>query len=391
MDTLIGDLESVSLKNAIKSEALRQGFQLVGVTTPQPPPHIAVYESWLSAGHHAGMGWMGTERNRRRRSDPKLILPECRSILVLGMAYEPSPSESSSLGKGKIASYAWGDDYHDVLPERLVAIVGFIETQVGKKIPNRWYTDTGPILEREMAQRAGLGWIGKNTCLINPQAGSYFLLAEILLGIDLPPDEPHSYDHCGSCTRCIEACPTECILPNRTIDANRCISYLTIEEKGAIPLDLRSKIGNWVFGCDVCQQVCPWNQRFSVDTSEKRFQAQPGKMHPSLNDELALTPQGFNRKFTGSPVKRTKRRGYLRNVAIALGNTHNPDGIPLLEKALDDSEPLIRSHAAWALGEIGGEQAGQILKEALATEKDDFVHFEIQSALTDIQNRQEKH
>lgn len=284
----------MALKESIKSEARRQGFQLVGVTTPEPPPHLDVYEGWLGAGHHAGMGWMGTERNRQRRGDPKLILPECQSILVLGMAYPPSlfPIDERNR-RGKVASYAWGDDYHDILPERLKAIIPFIEQQVGHSIQNRWYTDTGPILERELAQRAGLGWIGKNTCLIHPKAGSYFLLAEIFLDLGLAPDKPINSDHCGSCTRCIEACPTGCILPNRTIDANRCISYLTIEEKGLIPLNLRPQIGNWIFGCDVCQQVCPWNLRFAVPSAEVRFGPDPQRAHPTLKKELALTSSGF--------------------------------------------------------------------------------------------------
>jgi epoxyqueuosine reductase len=375
----------MNLKTAIKTEAHRQGFQLVGVTTPNPPAHLDVYEHWLEVGHHAGMGWMATDRNRERRADPKLILPECQSVLVLGIAYPPSPHDSGNGNEGKIASYAWGDDYHNVLPERLQAIVRFIEAQVGQPVPNRWYTDTGPILERELAQRAGLGWIGKNTCLINPKAGSYFLLAEILLGLELQPDDPIASDHCGSCTRCIEACPTDCILPNRTIDANRCISYLTIEEKGAIPPDLRSDIGDWVFGCDICQQVCPWNLKFATPTKEAHFMPSPGRAHPDLEGELELSPQAFNRKFKVSPVKRTKRRGYLRNITIALGNRSNPDTIPALLQALDDFEPLIRIHAAWALGKIGGEQGYRALIQKLSTEENASVQAEIQIALSNLQ------
>ena len=378
-----------ALKNAIEVEARRLGFQLVGVTTPDPPAHLGVYEQWLKSGHHAGMGWMGTERNRQRRANPKIILPECQSILVLGVHYNPPSSKLQVDGDetGGVASYAWGDDYHDVLPERLSAIVHFIEAQVGHPIPNRWYTDTGPILERELAQRAGLGWIGKNTCLINPQAGSYFLLAEILLGIELPLDTPITSDHCGTCTRCIEACPTACILPNRTIDANRCISYLTIEEKGMIPLDLRHQIGNWVFGCDVCQQVCPWNHRFAKPSKEPRFVPNPGMNSPTLKNELDLTSQEFNRKFKGSPIKRTKRRGYLRNIAIALGNVTNPDTIPALMRALSDFEPLIRSHAAWALGQIGGEMASKALSQALKSEQNETVQVEICAALKNLEKK----
>ena len=380
---------TLDLKDAIRSEAQRLGFQLVGVTTPDPPAHLSIYDDWLNAGHHAGMGWMGTTRNRQRRADPKLILPECQSILVLGMAYPPSSAAPLPPGEGRIASYAWGDDYHDLIPERLAEIVAFIELQVGNKVPNRWYTDTGPILEREMAQRAGLGWIGKNTCLIHPQAGSYFLLAEVLLGIELPPDEPFTSDHCGSCSRCIQACPTGCISPNRTIDANRCISYLTIEEKGSLSLELRPKIGNWVFGCDVCQQVCPWNKRFAIPTDETRFMKlysdRTGRASASLDIELALTPQAFNHRFKGSPVKRTKRRGYLRNVTLAIGNTGKPDGIPALKQALVDPEPLIRGHAAWALGNIDGKEASFLLEQALLTEQDEYVRREIMNAQTMMQ------
>jgi epoxyqueuosine reductase len=227
-------------------------------------------------------------------------------------------------------------------------LVQFIEEQVGHPVMNRWYTDTGPLLERDLAQRAGIGWIGRNTCLINPKAGSYFLLSEILLDLDLEPDAPFVTDHCGTCTRCIQACPTDCILPNRTIDASRCISYLTIELKDDVPVQLREKIGDWVFGCDVCQMVCPWN-RFAPE-GDPAFEAKTPL--PSLTDELALTSQGFNQRFKGSPVKRAKRRGYLRNVAIALGNMGDLHTIPVLQNALNDEEPMVRKHAEWAIAQI---------------------------------------
>jgi epoxyqueuosine reductase len=227
----------------------------------------------------------------------------------------------------------------------------FIGQLAGNPVPHRWYTDTGPILERDLAQLAGLGWIGKNTCLINPKAGSYFLLAEILLGIELEPDPPFTADRCGTCNRCIEACPTGCILPNRTLDARRCISYLTIENKGEIPTDLRPQMGNWVFGCDVCQMVCPWN-RFAANEYDRGLAPYPGLTGLDLRADLTLTPQGFNQKFKESPVQRARRRGYLRNVAIALGNSGNPAGIPILEKALQDDEPLVRQYAGWALKQI---------------------------------------
>lgn len=335
------------LKQTVNDKARQLGFVLAGVTTPEPPPHLTTFENWLDQGRHGTMGYLATDRARLRRADPRQILPECRSILVLGTPYSP-PSPSKREGEGEIASYACGEDYHDVLPERMKELVKFIEDQAGRPVKSRWYTDTGPILERDLAQRAGLGWIGKNTCLINPQRGSYFLLSEILLDLELEPDPPLTTDHCGTCRRCIEACPTDCILPDRTIDARRCISYLTIELKEDIPVELREKIGDWVFGCDICQAVCPWN-RFAEE-GDSAFEAKAPL--PSLTEELALTPRTFNQRFKGSPVKRAKRRGYLRNVTVALGNTGDRQALPVLQNVLNDEEPLIRAHADWAIKQI---------------------------------------
>jgi len=300
------------------------------------------------------MHYLAYEGARARRGDPRLILPECKSILVLAAPYADPKSVEASDGPapaGRVAAYAWGDDYHNVFPAKLQELVVFIEEQVGHSVPNRYYSDTGPLLERDLAQRAGLGWIGKNTCLINPKQGSYFLLAEILLGIDLEPDPPFTTDHCGTCTRCIDACPTACILPDRTIDARRCISYLTIELKNDIPEELRPLLGDWVFGCDVCQMVCPWN-RFASPQGDASFSPRPDTPTPNLIRELELTPETFNRKFKNSPVKRAKRRGYLRNVAVALGNSQDFKAIQALENALEDSESMIREHASWAIESI---------------------------------------
>ena len=396
----------MTLKSAIKSKAKELGFHLVGVTTPDPPAHFDVYKKWLEAGRQGEMAYLATERALQRRSDPRNILPECRSILVLGVRCPANPasypgegetdqgdrgkgqggaSQRSANPRGRVASYAWGGDYHDVLPERMRSLVAFIEALTGHAVPNRWYTDSGPLLEREFAQRAGLGWIGKNTCLINPRAGSYFLLAEILLGIELEPDPPITTDHCGKCTRCLDACPTGCILPDRTIDARRCISYLTIELKGAFPVDLRPQVDDWVFGCDICQQVCPWNQRFATSESDPAFAARPGLPDPDLIEELALSPEAFNEKFKGSPVKRTKRRGYLRNVAVALGSGADSSAIPALSRSLlNDPEPLVRAHAAWSLGQIGGKLAMEPLNQCADTEEDKLVSEEIQAALKDL-------
>ena len=349
-----------SLAQSIKAEARRLGFALAGITTPDPPPHWSVFENWLAMGRHGQMTYLADERSRARRLDPRQILPECRSILVLGVRYpapETTPPAEGQTPHGRVAAYAWGADYHLILPERLRTLVRFIETRVGHPIPNRWYTDTGPLLERDLAQRAGLGWIGKNTNLIHPRIGSYFLLAEILLGFDLEPDPPFAADRCGSCKRCIEACPTQCILPDRTLDARRCISYLTIELKGEIPLDLRERMGQWVFGCDICQMVCPWN-RFAAPSGDPLFAPRPSVPRPNLIAELSLNPQEFNRKFKNSPIQRARRRGYLRNVAIALGNaaehslSRDPAALPALREALRDFEPLVRVSSAWAIAHI---------------------------------------
>jgi epoxyqueuosine reductase len=337
------------LKQTIKDKARQLGFVLAGVTIPEPPPHYTAFEKWLAQGHHGTMGYLATERSRARRADPRRILPECKSILVLATSYfPPSPERRRDVAKTRIASYARGEDYHDVLPTRMQELIQFIEEQVGGSVRNRYYTDTGPILERDLAQRAGLGWIGKNTCLINPKQGSYFFLSEILLDLELEPDLPFTTDHCGTCTRCITACPTQCILPDRTLDARRCISYLTIELKDDIPVELRGKIGNWIFGCDVCQMVCPWN-RFAPEGDPAFEETQPPQ---PLTEELALSPQAFNQRFKHSPVKRAKRRGYLRNVAVALGNTADMHALPVLQNAFNDEEPMVRKHAVWAIGQI---------------------------------------
>lgn len=380
---------TAELTRQVKALARQLGFDFVGVTTPEPPPHYPKFLDWLQAGRHGEMAYLARPRAQERRADPRRILPECRSVLVLGVHHQPpetAPQQASGL-RGRVAAYAWGDDYHDVLVERLQALHAGIERLAGRPVAARWYTDTGPLLERDLAQRAGLGWIGKNTCLINPQAGSYFLLAELLLDLPLEVDRPIETDHCGSCTRCLEACPTACILPDRTLDARRCLSYLTIELKGPIPPELRPQMGDWVFGCDVCQQVCPWNQRFAPGAGDPAFAPRPQVPAPDLVQELALTPEDFNRKFKGSPVKRAKRRGYLRNVAVALGNARDERALPALARALqNDPEPLVRAHAAWALGRYPGQAARAALQGALAGEPELEVRQAVREALAGMEN-----
>jgi epoxyqueuosine reductase len=374
----------MTLTQSIKRQAQRLGFSLVGVTTPDPLLHEDVFLSWLKQGRHGEMAYLNTARSRECRAHPLLLFPECKSVLVLATHYPASVHPENSSGttlRGRIAAYARGEDYHEVLPRRLESLVDFVEAQIGNQIPARWYTDTGPILERELAQRAGLGWIGKNTCLISPGEGSYFLLAEILLGLELEPDEPFSHDRCGTCQRCIAACPTGCILPDRTLDARRCISYLSIEHKGAIPGEIRPKMDGWVFGCDICQQVCPWNH-FAVPVTDEAFYPASYPSELNLTDEIMLSTHEFNIRYRHSPLKRAKRRGYLRNVAIALGNLHDACATSILKQALlGEPEPLVRAHVAWALGHIGGNAAWQVLDSALQTELDIGVKSEIRAAL----------
>jgi len=358
----------------------RQGFELVGFARPEPPLHLEVFFGWVEAGRHAGMAYLATERAIRRRADPKEILPEARTIVVVGLRYPQPPAAEPDAGR--IAAYALGRDYHEIIPPRLEHAAQILQERLG--IDARWraYTDTGPILERDYAMAAGLGWIGKNTCLISPQHGSYFLLGELFLDLELEPDPPFHSDQCGTCTRCIQACPTGCILPDRTLDSARCISYLTIENKGEIPVVLRPKLGEWIFGCDICQQVCPWNLRFAAQTGDPDLEPLDTDANTPLHAELRLSPQEFNRKFKGRPVLRARRRGYLRNVAVALGNTRDPAAIPdLRECLLHEAEPLVRAHAAWALGQFALPETYKALLEAQQLERDPRVLAEIQAAL----------
>jgi len=375
----------MSISEDLKAEAYSLGFCLFGISLVAPPAHLAVYENWLAAGQHAGMRYLEKDRARQKRAHPELILPDGRFFLSLAIRYpapEANPPGNSGNPSGRVAAYAWGEDYHQVVLLRLEQLMLRLQHMLGHPFLWRSYTDTGPILERDFAQSSGLGWIGKNTCLINPSHGSYFFLAEVFLAIELQPDPPFGDDRCGTCQRCIQACPTQCILPNRTIDSSRCISYLTIENKGAIPIGLRSSLGNWVFGCDICQIACPWNSRFTQTGYELLFLQRPGIAYPYLKQDLHLTPQQFNQKFHNSPIQRARRRGYLRNVAVALGNSGDLAAVEDLALALEhEPEPLVRSHIAWALGRIAGQAAHTALEKALKKEPDTSVLQEIHLAI----------
>lgn len=369
-----------SLTDQIKSLALGLGFDLVGVTPAIPPDHWEYYLQWLEEGFSGEMDYL--KRNLDRRSNPEIVVPGARSLLCVGMNYEPNESLSPNddRPRGKISRYARGDDYHELMVGRLLKLLLEIQILV-PSVEGRVYVDTGPVLERDFAAMAGLGWFGKHTNLINKQMGSWFFLGVIILTIELEYDSPE-LDHCGSCTLCIDACPTEAILKPYVLDSRRCISYLTIELKGAIPADLRDKVDGWVFGCDICQEVCPWNQKQACPTDESAFQSREGLTAPDLWELLELDQDAFSGRFKGSSIKRTKRRGLLRNAAVALGNIGTEADIPVLERALRDSEPLVRGHAAWALGRIGGSQAKQILKLVATEEKEMEIQKEIQRALS---------
>ncbi len=374
------------LEESIKAEAQSLGFSVTGITDLAPPTHLPVFLNWLGAGRHAGMNYLASERSILRRSNPAEILPGGRSILLVGARYTPPPpvDGANEPGTGRIAAYAWSRDYHDVIIPRLDELVEHIQRITGKPLASRTYSDTGAVLERDLAQKAGLGWVGKNTCLITPGQGSFQLLGELFLDAELEPDPPFISDHCGSCRRCIDACPTGCILPDRTIDAGRCISYLTIENKGAIPVELRPVVGDWVFGCDICQQVCPWNIRFAQSGAPVLPGLEP---HPewstaSLIEDIKLTPDTFKQKFKDNPVLRSKYRGYLRNIAVVIGNQRDERTLPDLKRLMqDEAEPLIRAHVAWALGQLGNTAARQVLQTHLYTDPADEVRREIRLAL----------
>ncbi len=373
------------LAERIKARARALGFALCGITTPDPPKNLPVYQCWLSDGLHADMEYMAGERARERRADPRALFPDCESILVLAANYfqgEPPSLEPVSL-TGRVARYAWGRDYHDVLLHRLKELITFAQAAAGRPVRHRLYTDTGPLLERELAQRAGLGWIGKNTMLINADVGSWTLLAEAMLDLPLPPDEPFRADRCGSCTRCLDACSTGAILSDpRRVDSRCCISYLTIEHRGALPAERRESLGDWVFGCDVCQQVCPWNERFARPLRDPDFAPHAPLPHPRAGALLALSQPEFSSVFRGSALKRAKRSGLSRNVVVALGNSGENGAVPYLERVLrSDPDVVVRGHAAWALGRSGADMAQSALRAARESETERVVLQEIEAAL----------
>ena len=337
------------LTQRIKEKALALGFDLVGVAPAQDQPELAFLERWLDAGYAGEMNYL--RRNFDRRRDIQEVVPGAQSVVVCGLNYDtayPYSTEHDDADRGWVARYAWGADYHDWLQAKLADLQTFVTELV--PADGKLYVDTGPVVERVYAKYAGLGWFGKNTCTLNQRLGSWMLLGELILTLPLDYDQP-TLDHCGTCTRCLDACPTDAILEPYVLDSRRCISYLTIELKGSIPEDLRPQMGHHIFGCDICQDVCPWNRK-RVLTTEAAFQPRPEQMHPLLAELAQLTPAEFKQRYRGTPLERTKRRGVLRNVCVAMGNSGNLTFIPLLEELAHDDEALIREHAVWALDRL---------------------------------------
>ena len=371
----------MNLTEQIKVQAQKLGFELVGIIPVEPSQTIDHYEQWLKDGYAGEMDYL--KRHLPLKRDPRQILPEAESIIALAINYytlDPPKSLAADPARGQISRYAWGTDYHSLIRSKLDRLATFIQKTAEERVKTRVYVDTAPVLEREYAERAGIGWIAKNTNVINWQAGSWFFLGGILVSIKLETDTPTLRGSCGTCTRCIEACPTDAILAPNILDSRLCISYLTIELKGSIPRELRTQVDNLIFGCDICQEVCPWNSK-AVPTKERDFYPRQGNLAPQLLSLINMTQEQFSKRFRNSPIKRAKRRGFLRNVAVALGNWKDRAAVPALKKALNDDEPLVRGHAAWALGQIGGKAARKALQARLDVEVHTEVITEIKDAL----------
>jgi epoxyqueuosine reductase len=342
------EISRAELKDRLVRFAHEIGFDACRIAACSTPAHVAEFCQWLREGAHGEMNYM--QRGEEKRCDPQKILPGARSVVVVALNYfqgKPSFRPPQTAAPGRIARYAWGEDYHDIIAAKLDKVDRFLRTFGGQQ---KCYVDTGPVLERDHAAQAGIGWHGKSTMLIDQQLGTWFFLAEILTTLELPADE-RVPDRCGRCERCITACPTGAITAPHQLDARRCISYLTIELKGIIPLDLRPLIGNRIFGCDDCLDACPWN-RFAQESQEAAFSARKSTAGMSLREYLELNDTEFRALFRNSPIKRIKRRGFLRNVCVALGNVGDASDIPALERAATDPEPLIAEHARWAIDRI---------------------------------------
>jgi epoxyqueuosine reductase len=366
------------IKGLIKACARELGFDLVGIASAEPfEEHRVVALRRIRDGLMDGLPWF-TEDRVRWGADPRALLPGARSVISVGLSYYAPQNGEGSITRGKVARYAWGDDYHKVMKERLKEYVLRLSHRLGREVRARWYVDDGPMLDRAAAQRAGIGWFGKNTNILSPSHGSWVFLGQVVTDLELEPDQPLKKT-CGNCVRCIVACPTQAIVGPYVIDNQRCISHLTIENRGPIPSALRPLMSDWVFGCDICQEVCPVNLK-AMYTREQAFKK---RRFTSLElvGLLEMTEQEFQARFADSPIKRAKLLGLKRNACVALGNSGDPSVVPPLVKALNQEPPLVRGHAAWALGRLGGGEARQALECALVDEGDLNVRSEIEAAL----------
>jgi epoxyqueuosine reductase len=382
-----------SLTTSIKHEAQRLGFALSGVCAASPPPGYGRFQEWLASGYAGQMSFLPDRAEAYR--DPQHVLAGARSVVMLAMNYHSQPAVGPRAGQGRVSRYAWGEsDYHDLIHERLGQLADFVRSR-RPQAAVRGVVDTAPLLEREFAQLAGLGWIGKNTLLLNRQAGSWFFLAALLTDLELECDEPFDADHCGTCRACLDACPTDAFVEPYVLDATRCISYLTIELRGPIPAHLREGMEDWLFGCDVCQEVCPWNSKAS---NSKAGNSKAGNNKPRASGEPAFEPreelnpidarrlfalddESFRARFRRTPLWRSKRRGILRNAAIVLGNRPDEDSIDALALGLNDAEPLVRGASAWALGRHPWNRARVLLAQRQQIEDDAAVLEEVAAAL----------
>ena len=372
-----------SLEIDIKQYGRELGFDIVGITTAEPflRDEEAAIER-VRQGLMDGLPWY-TEERVRRSTHPEALLAEARSIISLAVSYlTGEPEHGGEALEGKIARYAWGDDYHNVIKARLREFVDGLSERVGRPVKARIFVDDGPMNDRAAAERAGVGWFGKNTNILTPSHGSWVFLGQVITDLDLQPDTPLAKT-CGNCVRCIDDCPTGAIVAPYVIDNRRCISFLTIELRGPIPRELRPLVGDWVFGCDICQDVCPVNRKAQLSL-EPAFRQRHDFAAPELIPLLELDDEGFRERFRNSPIKRAKRVGLQRNVCVALGNIGDVSAVPALAQALQGADALVRGHAAWALGRIGGREAAEALKSAIPGEEDAQVLQEIETALAEV-------
>ena len=369
-----------NLTERVFAAAREEGFNHCAAAPIQSLAAAGRLQEWLAAQMHGSMAWLA--RDPERRGDPTLIVPEARTVLVVARNYFTGHAPAEETGRARISRYAWGDEYHDVLRQAVRRLYDQIRT-LAPGAAGRYYVDTGPVMEKAWAEVAGLGWIGKHTNVIRTGEGSWFFLGAILLDVQLDYGRPAS-NRCGTCTACIDVCPTDAIVAPYVLDARRCISYLTIENRGPIPRAFRGPMGNRVFGCDDCQDVCPWN-RFAVPgASAAAFAPRPDNQAPLLTELFQLDLDGFRERFRRSPVKRARFEGFRRNVAVALGNTGDLRAVPPLCEALHEDSPLVRGHCAWALGRLAGADAIRALRAARQQEQDPWVLTEVTDALANL-------